>query len=41
MTLEEMAETKEGESILPAYAVRAKKAARELMEALVEQVKRR
>ena len=40
MTLEEMVETEE-ERVLPACAVHANKAPKELMEASVEQVKRR
>lgn len=41
MTLEDMAETKEEERVLPACAVRANKAPKELTEASVQQVKSR
>lgn len=41
MTLEETAETKEEERIMPACAICTNKAPKELMDASVEQVKRR
>lgn len=40
MTLEEMAETKEEERVLPACDVQANKAPEELVEASVEQLRR-
>lgn len=40
MTLEEMAETKEEERVMPACAICTSKAPKELMEASVQQVKR-